>query len=157
VYILSSKYGVLELLVKKDVAKKQIADEDAKRRAAAAAAAQSNTHIAAGVLADGTSQSGDNGIAEPVNVYDGTVSTAQHSTAVQPPAHPAPKNKRFFMSADLDTTRINRDVQKYVEEIIQHLTAVDGATVKVSLEVEAISNAGFCSRPCGQSPKTPGR
>ena len=53
------------------------------------------------------------------------------------------KNKRFFMSADLDTTRINRDVQKYVEEVIQHLTSVDGTKVKVSLEVEAESAEGF--------------
>lgn len=54
-----------------------------------------------------------------------------------------PKNKRFFMSADLDTTRINRDVQKYVEEVIQHLTSVDGAKVTVSLEVHAESPEGF--------------
>ena len=47
------------------------------------------------------------------------------------------------MSADLDTTRINRDVQKYVEEVIQHLTSVDGTKVKVSLEVEAESVEGF--------------
>jgi hypothetical protein len=47
------------------------------------------------------------------------------------------------MSADLDTTRINRDVQKYVEEIIQHLTSVDGARVTVSLEVQADSAEGF--------------
>ena len=56
---------------------------------------------------------------------------------------PSPKNKRFYMSADLDTTRINRDVQKYVDEIIQHLSSVDGATVKASLEVEAESSDGF--------------
>jgi len=55
----------------------------------------------------------------------------------------APKNRRFFMSADLDATRINRDVQRYAEEIIQHLTSVDGAKVKVSLEVEADSADGF--------------
>jgi len=46
-----------------------------------------------------------------------------------------PQNKSFFMSADLDTTRINRDVQKLVEEVISHLTSVDGSTVEVSLEV----------------------
>ena len=47
------------------------------------------------------------------------------------------------MSADLDTTHINRDVQKYVEEIIRHLTSVDGAKVTVSLEVQAESSEGF--------------
>jgi len=54
-----------------------------------------------------------------------------------------PKHRRFFMSADLDITRINRDVHKYVEEIIQHLTSVDGAKVTVSLEVQAESEEGF--------------
>jgi len=34
-------------------------------------------------------------------------------------------------------------VQKYVEEIIQHLTSADGVEVKVSLEVEAESDDGF--------------
>jgi len=47
------------------------------------------------------------------------------------------------MSADLDNTRINRDVQRFVEEIIQHLTSVDGARVKVSIEVEAEAVDGF--------------
>ena len=50
------------------------------------------------------------------------------------------------MSADLDITRINRDVHKYVEEIIQHLTSVDGAKVTVSLEVQAESEEGFTPR-----------
>jgi hypothetical protein len=55
----------------------------------------------------------------------------------------APKKRRFFMSADIDSTRINRDVQKHVEEIIQNLTSVDGAKVKISLEVEAKTDDGF--------------
>ncbi|HHX36322.1 MAG TPA: ATP-binding protein, partial [Gammaproteobacteria bacterium] len=54
-----------------------------------------------------------------------------------------PKNRRFYMSADLDTTRINRDVNRYVEEIIQHLISVDGASVTISLEVQAESKNGF--------------
>jgi hypothetical protein len=47
------------------------------------------------------------------------------------------------MSANLDATRIGRDVQRYVEEVIQHLTTASGASVKVSLEVEAESADGF--------------
>ena len=47
------------------------------------------------------------------------------------------------MSAELDNTRINRDVQKLVEEVIQHLTSVDGANVSISLEVQAKSADGF--------------
>jgi len=47
------------------------------------------------------------------------------------------KNTRFYLSAKLDTTRINRDVQRLVEEVISHLTSVDGCQVEVSLEVNA--------------------
>ncbi len=57
-----------------------------------------------------------------------------------PPITPQPeqrKNTRFYMSAELDTTRINRDVQRLVEEVISHLTSVDGCQIKVSLEVNA--------------------
>lgn len=46
-----------------------------------------------------------------------------------------PNNTHFFMSASLDNTRINRDVQRLVEEVISHLAIVDGARVDVSLEV----------------------
>ena len=46
-----------------------------------------------------------------------------------------PKNTRFYMSAPLDTTRIGRDMQKLLEEVINHLTSVDGAEVEVSLDV----------------------
>jgi hypothetical protein len=68
---------------------------------------------------------------------------APAASAPDTPAQEQLKSKRFYMSADLDTTRINRDVQKYVEEIIQHLTSVGGSRVKVSLEVEAESADGF--------------
>jgi len=53
------------------------------------------------------------------------------------------KNKHFFMSAQLDNTRINRDVQRLVEEVIQHLTALDGCEVEISLEVNATAKDGF--------------
>lgn len=54
-----------------------------------------------------------------------------------------PKNMRFYMSAKLDNTRINRDVQKLVEEVISHLTNVDGAKVEVTLEVLADAPEGM--------------
>ena len=47
------------------------------------------------------------------------------------------------MSAPLDTTRIGRDVQRLVEEIISHLTDTDGAHVTLNLEVSAESPDGF--------------
>ncbi|WP_018214270.1 DUF499 domain-containing protein [Desulfitobacterium hafniense] len=124
-------------LVKVSVAQKQLADEEAKRQAEAAARA---------------AQLGG-GASIPISVDGGTSTTTTYPVGGGVPAGShevyedqtpaAPKNKRFFMSADLDTTRINRDVQKYVEEIIQHLTSVDGARVRVSLEVEAETADGF--------------
>lgn len=47
------------------------------------------------------------------------------------------------MSAKLDTTRINRDVQNLVQEVISHLTDLDGCDVEITLEVSAHSDEGF--------------
>ena len=55
----------------------------------------------------------------------------------------SPQNTHFFMSAQLDNTRINRDVQRLVEEVISHLTGVDGCTVDVSLEVNVQAPNGL--------------
>jgi hypothetical protein len=60
-----------------------------------------------------------------------------------PPQQERPQNTHFYMSATLDNTRINRDVQRLVEEVISNLTCVDGCTVEVSLEVNAQSPAGL--------------
>lgn len=69
----------------------------------------------------------------------------QQPSIPQPgPAVPqANVSKHFFMSAPLDTTRINRDVQRLVEEVIQNLTTLDGCMVEISLEVNATSKEGF--------------
>ena len=107
-------------LVKTDAAKKQLEEEEAKRRAEANAKTGSES--------DG---------------YAATSNVGELLTVNNAPPEIIQKNKRFFMSAEIDTTRINRDVQKLVEEIIQHLTSVDGAQVKVSMEVEAVSADGF--------------
>ncbi len=56
-----------------------------------------------------------------------------------------PKNTRFFMSAKLDTTRVNRDVNTYVQEIIQHLMAVEGSDVELTLEVNVNAPEGIPS------------
>jgi predicted AAA+ superfamily ATPase len=54
-----------------------------------------------------------------------------------------PKNRHFYMTALLDNTRINRDVQQLMEEIISHLTSVDGAQARISLEVDVIVPNGL--------------
>jgi predicted AAA+ superfamily ATPase len=49
----------------------------------------------------------------------------------------SPVFKRFFGSVDLDALRINRDALMIADEIIQHLNRLNGATVRVTLEIEA--------------------
>lgn len=64
------------------------------------------------------------------------VSPSGASTAT-PPLSLKPKSMRFFMSAQLDTTRVNRDVQRILEEVISQLMAESGVTLNMRLEVEA--------------------
>lgn len=65
------------------------------------------------------------------------------TTPATPTPPEQPKNTHFYMSATLDNTRINRDVQRLVEEVINHLVAVDGCKVDVSLEVTAEAPNGL--------------
>lgn len=65
------------------------------------------------------------------------------SSAPDQPQAEQQTNSHFFMSAALDNTRINRDVQRLVEEVISHLTAVNGAKVEVTLEVDVRASSGF--------------
>ena len=123
-------------LVKVEAAKKQIADDEAKRQAAATTYPTphgGNEQIV-------SNGSGDGGYIGNTGIDSHADSDTSGESA---PTPQTPKNKRFFMSADLDTTRINRDVQKYVEEVISHLTSVSGANVKISLEVEVEAEDGF--------------
>jgi hypothetical protein len=54
----------------------------------------------------------------------------------QPPPGPvAPK--RFHGTVTLDTTRVGRDASKIAEEIIAHLAGLSGASVTVTMEIEA--------------------
>lgn len=57
----------------------------------------------------------------------------------------APKNTRFFMSAKLDNTRVNKNVNDYLTEVIQHLMTVAGADVELTLEVSVSAPNGIPS------------
>lgn len=80
---------------------------------------------------------------------DGGTSSSMPGSVVQPQPDADPqqtKNTRFYMSAQLDTTRMNRDVQRLVEEVISHLSSVDGAQMEVSLEVSVTAPGGLSSQ-----------
>jgi len=56
----------------------------------------------------------------------------------QPQAQPATtKPKRFHGTVVIDTTRAGRDVGKIAEELISHLSGLVGASVTVTLEIQA--------------------
>ena len=45
--------------------------------------------------------------------------------------------KRFHGSVSLDTTRVGRDASRIADEVISHLSGLIGASVRVTLEIEA--------------------
>ena len=49
----------------------------------------------------------------------------------------APVLRRFYGNVEIDAMRINRDASAIANEVIQHLTALKGATVKITLEIQA--------------------
>ncbi|WP_205369589.1 Swt1 family HEPN domain-containing protein [Thermoleptolyngbya sp. PKUAC-SCTB121] len=58
----------------------------------------------------------------------------------KPDLEPTPtplKRSRFYGSVQLDPLRINRDTSAIADEVICHLAALNGAQVKITLEVEA--------------------
>ena len=63
------------------------------------------------------------------------------------PTPPAPKSMSFYLSAQLDTTRVNRDVQKILEEVVSVLTQENGVSVELRFDVQA-------SAPKGLQPNT---
>jgi hypothetical protein len=50
---------------------------------------------------------------------------------------PPPKPKRFYGSVQLNPQRVGKDAGKIAEEIVQHLALQPGATVEVTLEIQA--------------------
>ena len=55
------------------------------------------------------------------------------STSQQPEG---PKNTHFFLTKTLNYTRINKDVNDLVQEVIAHLYNADSAEVKITLDVD---------------------
>lgn len=65
---------------------------------------------------------------------------------VKPPSEPvpvSPKPKHFFGNVQVDAARIGRDVDVLAKEIIQNLAKLPGATVKVTIEIQADTPGGF--------------
>ena len=50
---------------------------------------------------------------------------------------PRPRNTRFSMTATLDSTRVIKNISSLMDEVINHLTAINGASVEIKLIVDA--------------------
>jgi predicted AAA+ superfamily ATPase len=58
---------------------------------------------------------------------------------------PVPGNTRFFGVFSLDPERYARDLTRVSQEVLQQLAAVDGASLEVTLEIQATAPEGFPS------------
>lgn len=110
-----------DLLVKVEVAKKQL---EAEKKAAEAADDSSGSHTVSSGNLEGNGNSGGSIVYSPGQEGDDRG------------VHERPKHTHFFMSATLDNTRVIRDVDTYVKEVVQHLQEIDGAIVEIRLEVQ---------------------
>ena len=86
-----------------------------------------------------TSTPTNGGQAQPVPLSTPTAGSAQPHAAPSVPARP----RRFHGSVTLDATRLSRDAGKVAEEIVQHLIGQIGATVDITVEINARSTTGF--------------
>lgn len=83
---------------------------------------------------------------EETNEHDDGMTVANYAGGKSNVDMPTPpNNKHFYMSVKLDNTRVNRDINNYVQEIIQHLMSVDGANVELKLDVEVEAPNGIPS------------
>jgi predicted AAA+ superfamily ATPase len=53
------------------------------------------------------------------------------------------KMRRFYGAIDLNPDKVASSVQKVVDEVIQHLTAIYGTKVTISLDIDAVHPQGF--------------
>ena len=72
-------------------------------------------------------------------VSQGTAGGTQATTA---PTE-AEKPKRFYGTVKLDPARLNRDAAQVSTEVVQHLTALLGSEVEVTLEIQAKVEGGI--------------
>lgn len=113
------------LLVKPEVAQKQI-DMESAARAAKTIPDQSKTDQA-------TSTSGESDKDTSSELTDGAKEVEAKESV----------KRRFYGSVEIDAMRVNRDASQIANEILQHLTALPGSTVSITLEIQAEVSDGF--------------
>jgi predicted AAA+ superfamily ATPase len=111
------------LLVRPEVAQKQFDTEVAQ--ATTITAGGTTTVRVGGTTGDSTLPDGSSDRVPKDGNQDGAAGTK------------TPILRRFYGNVEIDAMRINRDAPAIANEVIQHLTALNGAKVKITLEIEA--------------------
>ena len=105
------------LVVKKEVAEKQIAEDERKRA----------------------------GESEPLSTASSTNGEREDRTGEEKLENPAttksitsesPRNRHFSMDVPLDSVRINKEVSTYMSEVLSHLLSLPGADAAIRLDVD---------------------
>lgn len=109
------------LLVKPDVAARQIREDAARRETSAVAGGETTS----------SGQPGEAGF-PPDSGAQGAVQPGDRSVTPVTPVY-----RRFYGSVTLDSLRVGRDAGRIADEVIQHLTKLVGAEVEVTLEIQA--------------------
>ncbi len=79
---------------------------------------------------------------KPTVPYDGSSETGSKTLAGDPDTRNA-KKSRFYGDVLTDATRFFRSTDDIEKEILKHLNAVPGTTVKITIHIEATSKDGF--------------
>ncbi len=123
-----------DLIVKADVAKDQIETERRATEEQSGVSGQNTDGITSSAGGENNGVSSGGFVPSGGNTGDIDINDVKPTT---------PKNRHFYMSVKLDNTRVNRDMNNYVQEIIQHLMSVDGADVEIELEVQVEASKGI--------------
>ncbi len=107
------------LIVKKEAAERQFAEDERNRQSA------EQTEQVSSTTATQVSESGE---------YVDEV----HETSEEPiaPISESKKNRHFSMDVPLDSVRINKEISTYVSEVLSHLMNLPGAEVDIRLDVD---------------------
>ena len=123
------------LVVKNEVALQQLEADRAAR--AATTSTPPATIGATGAAGSGAATSAAHG--------GTTTNTGPGNVVLSPPATP-PKPQlptRFVASVKLDSTRASLQMSTFMEEVMSHLQALDGADVEMTLEVQVKAPSGI--------------
>ena len=126
---ISPTISTQSLLVKPDLAQKQL-DADQATTQATTTITGGTTTVISGGGSDNGGGSSDGGTGSTGDTGTGN-GTGGGGVVLPPPL------RRFYGIVDVDPMRVNRDAAAIANEVIQHLTSLNGAKVTVNIEIQA--------------------